>query len=77
MPINFTDLPSIGDTVEYGGKTFRFGGVYWSAVHLVDQGIILKNTFQAPVVASDYREVLVTVAANPVSNTKGTELAYI
>lgn len=77
MPINFPSLPTLGDSYTYGGKTYRYGGVYWSAINIADQGYVLKNTFQSPVVAADYRQTLVTISQASVSNTNGVLLNYI
>jgi hypothetical protein len=79
MPIDFPSSPAINATYAYGGKTYRYGGVYWSAFNLADQTPTSGSAtgFMTAVLLDDYREVLVEAAANAVKNMNSVELNYI
>jgi hypothetical protein len=68
MPIDFPSSPAINATYVYGGKTYRFGGVYWSAVNLADQTPLSGSAsgFMVPVLVN-WKEEFVGSSVMPPS----------
>jgi hypothetical protein len=81
MPFQFgSATPTIGDEFAFGGKTYRYGGMYWSAVNLADQVPGSNGSAAGFFVGTEvlWKEVLVTAGLEGiVVNSLGTELTYI
>lgn len=75
----FPTSPSFGDQYPLGGKTFRWGGLYWSAVLLADQApTLVPSSFQKGAEMLPWIETLVTSYPSAVpGNHIGVLLNYI
>ena len=71
MPLAFPPSPSLDQIEPYNGKNWRWTGAYWSAAS--QYAVLGQTTFQTGV-ASDWREIEVTLAANPVEAMVGVHL---
>lgn len=77
MPISFPTSPAPveGDTYEYNGKTYQYGGVFWSAVHVADQ-TTGGSSFQVAV-PTGWKEISVIAGVNTVKPMVGVILDYL
>ena len=73
----FPTAPSYGDPHVLGGKTFRWGGMYWSAVLLADQAAgagATPSPFMRAVQSPPWVQTLVTSYPSGVNGNHGGAL---